>query len=462
LDHDRVPSLTAVEARPYDALADQRSALVSTRIIIMGAAGRDFHNFNTVFRDDPQCRVVAFTATQIPNIEGRRYPPELAGKLYPEGIPIFAESELPRLIGELGADQVVFAYSDVSHETVMHKASLVLACGPDFRLIGPAATMLKAKVPVVSVCAVRTGAGKSQTTRAVARILRGKGRRVVAVRHPMPYGDLVKQRVQRFATLEDLERHHCTIEEREEYEPHVVAGGVIYAGVDYGAILAEAEKEADVILWDGGNNDLPFYRPDLEIVVADPHRPGHERTYHPGEANLRRAHVIVINKVDSASPEGIDAVRRSIRELNPAARVIDAASPLFVDGAEQILGRRVLAVEDGPTLTHGGMKYGAGVLAALRHGAAEVVDPRPYAVGTLAQTFERYPGIGTLLPAMGYGDEQVRDLEATIARTPCDLVLIATPVDLRRLLRIDKPALRVGYELQEIGKPDLAEVLARF
>jgi predicted GTPase len=356
----------------------------------------------------------------------------------------------------------VFAYSDVPHEYVMHKASLVLACGPDFRLIGPAASTLQAKVPVVSVCAVRTGAGKSQTTRRVARILRAKGRRVVSIRHPMPYGDLVRQKVQRFAALEDLDRHQCTIEEREEYEPHIDAGGVIYAGVDYGAILAEAEKEADVILWDGGNNDLPFYKADLEIVVADPLRPGHERGYHPGEANLRRAHVVVINKIDSAGPEGIEAVRRSIHELNPRAVVVDAASPLTVEGAEAIRGKRVLAVEDGPTLTHGEMKYGAGVLAAIRHGAAEIVDPRPYTVGTLSTTFQKYPGIGTLLPAMGYGQEQVRDLEATIARTPCDLVLIATPIDLRRVLKLDKPALRVGYELQEIGKPDLADVLARF
>jgi predicted GTPase len=436
---------------------------VPTRVIIMGAAGRDFHNFNTVFRGDEQSRVVAFTATQIPNIEGRRYPKELAGPLYPDGIPIHPEAELPSLIRDLSVGQVVFAYSDVSHETVMHKASLVLAAGADFRLIGPDATMLKARVPLVSVCAVRTGAGKSQTSRKVARILRAKGLRVVAIRHPMPYGDLVRQRVQRFAALGDLDTQRCTIEEREEYEPHIAAGGVIYAGVDYGAILAEAEKEADVILWDGGNNDLPFYRPDLEIVVADPHRPGHERTYHPGETNLRRAHVVVINKVDSASPDGIEAVRRSVRELNPDAVVIDAASPLSVDGdARAIRGRRVLAIEDGPTLTHGGMKYGAGVLAATRHGAIEIVDPRPFTVGALAATFDRYPGIGPLLPAMGYGDQQVRDLEATIARTPCDLVLVATPIDLRRVLRIDKPALRVGYELQEIGKPDLADVLARF
>jgi len=435
---------------------------VTARIIIMGAAGRDFHNFNMVFRDDPTSRVVAFTATQIPNIEGRRYPKELAGPSYPEGVPIHAEAELPQLIRDLEVDQVVFAYSDVSHETVMHKASLALACGADFRLLGPKATMLKARVPVVSVCAVRTGSGKSQTTRRVAAILRAKGRRVVCVRHPMPYGDLVRQRVQRFAAPEDLDRHQCTIEEREEYEPHIAAGVVVYSGVDYAAILAEAEKEADVLVWDGGNNDLPFYLPDLEIVVADPHRPGHERTYHPGETNLRRAHVVVINKIDTAGREGTNLVRRSIRELNPGARVVDAASPLFVDGADEIRGKRVLAIEDGPTLTHGGMEYGAGVLAALRHGAAELVDPRPYAVGRLAETFASYPGIGTLLPAMGYGEDQTRDLEATIARTPCDLVLVATPIDLRRVVRIQQPTKRVSYELQEIGKPDLGDVLLRF
>jgi predicted GTPase len=429
------------------------------RVVIMGAAGRDFHNFNTVFREDPACEVVAFTATQIPNIEGRRYPPELAGPRYPGGIPIHPEAELRRLIRELGVDEVVFAYSDVSHETVMHQASLVLAAGADFRLIGPKASMIRSRAKVVSVCAVRTGAGKSQTTRRVVRVLRGKGRRVVAVRHPMPYGDLTRQRVQRFAALEDLDRHECTIEEREEYEPHIAAGGVIYAGVDYGAILAEAEREADVLVWDGGNNDLPFYVPDLEIVVADPHRAGHERTYHPGEANLRRAHVVVINKIDTAAPDAVDAVRRSVRELNPGAMVVDAASPLSVEQPEAIRGKTVLAVEDGPTLTHGGMKYGAGVLAALRHGAAEVVDPRPYAVGAIARSFEAYPGIGPLLPAMGYGEEQVRDLAATIARVPADLVLVATPVDLRRIVHIERPALRVGYELQEIGRPDLEDAL---
>jgi predicted GTPase len=433
-----------------------------TRIIIMGAAGRDFHNFNTVFRDDDNTEIVAFTATQIPNIDERRYPSALAGPRYPEGVPIHSEADLPRLIQELAVDQVVFSYSDVSHETVMHHASAVLARGADFRLIGPRASMIRSKVPVVSVCAVRTGCGKSQTTRRVLRLLRAKGRRAVAIRHPMPYGDLVKQRVQRFASLEDLDRHDCTIEEREEYEPHIAEGGVIYAGVDYGAILAEAEKEADVIVWDGGNNDLPFYVPDLEIVVVDPHRPGHERTYHPGETNLRRAHVVVVNKIDSAEPAGVEAVHRSINELNPTAVVVEAASPLFVEDAETIRGKRVLVVEDGPTLTHGGMKYGAGVLAARRHGAAEIVDPRPYTVGTLEKTFETYPEIGTLLPAMGYGEEQMRDLAQTIARVPADIVLVATPIDLRRTIQIEKPALRVRYELQEIGKPDLEDVLARF
>jgi predicted GTPase len=433
-----------------------------TRIIIMGAAGRDFHNFNTVFRDDDKTEIVAFTATQIPNIDERRYPPALAGPRYPEGVPIHSEADLPLLIRELAVDQVVFSYSDVSHETVMHHASAVLARGADFRLIGPRASMIRSHVPVVSVCAVRTGCGKSQTTRRVLRLLRAKGRRAVAIRHPMPYGDLVKQRVQRFASLEDLDRHECTIEEREEYEPHIAEGGVIYAGVDYGAILAEAEKEADVIVWDGGNNDLPFYVPDLEIVVVDPHRPGHERTYHPGETNLRRAHVVVVNKIDSAEPAGVETVHRSINELNPTAVVVEAASPLFVEDTDAIRGKRVLVVEDGPTLTHGGMKYGAGVLAARRYGAAEIVDPRPYTVGTLQKTFETYPEIGTLLPAMGYGEEQMRDLAETIARVPADVVLVATPIDLRRTIQIEKPALRVRYELQEIGKPDLEDVLARF
>ena len=358
-----------------------------TRVIIMGAAGRDFHNFNMVFRDDPGHQVVAFTAAQIPNIEGRRYPPELAGPRYPQGIPIHPEAELPRLIRELRPHQVVLAYSDLSHEAVMHLASQVLAAGPDFRLIGPDASMLESRVPVVSVCAVRTGSGKSQTTRRVVRILRDKGRKVVAVRHPMPYGEIARQRVQRFALMEDLDRHRCTIEEREEYEPHIAAGCVVYAGVDYGAILAEAEKEADVIVWDGGNNDLPFYASDLEIVVADPHRAGHELTYHPGEANLRRAHVVVINKIDTAGPEGITRVRESIRQLNPGALVVDAASPISVEDPSAIKGRQVLAIEDGPTLTHGDMTYGAGVVAAMKHGAASLVDPRPYAVGTIARAW---------------------------------------------------------------------------
>jgi predicted GTPase len=433
-----------------------------TRVLIMGAAGRDFHNFNTVFRGDPDKVVVAFTATQIPNIDGRRYPAALAGPGYPEGIPIHPEADLERLIVELAVDDVVFAYSDVSHENVMHKASRALAAGASFRLIGPNASMIRSGKPVVSVCAVRTGCGKSQTTRRVAELLRARGRRVAAIRHPMPYGDLVRQKVQRFAALEDLDRHLCTIEEREEYEPHIASGTIVYAGVDYGAILQEAEREADVIVWDGGNNDLPFYRPDLEIVVVDPHRPGHESRYHPGEANLRRAHVIVLNKVDTAPPEGVAAVRAAIAEMNPGARVIEAASPILVDDPAAIRGKRVLVVEDGPTLTHGEMKYGAGVLAARAHGAAEIVDPRPYAVGTIARTFEAYPGIGTLLPAMGYGDEQVRDLAATIERTPADLVLVATPIDLRRIVRIDKPSQRVRYELKEVGKPDLADVLARF
>jgi predicted GTPase len=430
-----------------------------TRVLIMGAAGRDFHNFNVVFRDDPSTEVVAFTATQIPNIEGRRYPAELAGGRYPGGIEIRPEADLPRLVRELGVDEVVFAYSDVSHESVMHKASIALAAGADFRLIGPKASMLRAKVPLVSVCAVRTGSGKSQTTRRVIRILRERGKRVVAIRHPMPYGDLVRQRVQRFAALEDLDLHRCTIEEREEYEPHIASGGVIYAGVDYAGIVAEAEKEADVIVWDGGNNDLPFYVADVEIVVADPHRAGHELGYHPGEANLRRAHVVVINKIDSADAAGIAAVRRSIREVNPGALVVDAASPISVEQAERIRGKRVLAIEDGPTLTHGEMKYGAGVLAALKHGAAEVLDPRPYTVGSISETFRKYPEIGSLLPAMGYGAEQMRDLEATIDRTPAELVLVATPIDLRRVIQISKPALRVGYELQEIGRPDLSDAL---
>ncbi|MBE9507440.1 MAG: GTPase, partial [Chloroflexi bacterium] len=386
----------------------------------MGAAGRDFHNFNTYFRDDSHYQVVAFTATQIPNIEGRRYPPELAGSLYPEGIPICPEEELDDLIRQHKVDQVIFSYSDVPHEYVMHKASQVLVAGADFRLMGTGTTMLESKKPVIAICAVRTGSGKSQTTRHVCDVLQRIGKKVVVIRHPMPYGDLAAQAVQRFANYEDLDRHKCTIEEREEYEPHIDRGLVVYAGVDYESILRQAEEETDVVVWDGGNNDLPFYRPDLFITVADPHRAGHELRYHPGEANLRAADVIVINKIDTASPEGVAEVRASIQKVNPQAIVVDAASPIFVEDPDAVRGKRVLVIEDGPTLTHGGMAYGAGVAAARKFGAAELVDPRPYAVDSIAETFERYPHIGTLLPAMGYGEEQTRDLEETINATECD------------------------------------------
>jgi len=433
------------------------------RVLIMGAAGRDFHNFNTVFRDNDRYQVVAFTATQIPNIEGRLYPPQLAGKLYPTGIPIHPEEELLDLIREHDVNQVIFAYSDVSHEYVMHKASAVLAAGADFRLLGGKETLLKSSKPVVAVCAVRTGSGKSQTTRYVCDALQKMGHRVVAIRHPMPYGDLAAQAVQRFADYDDLDRYQCTIEEREEYEPHIDRGVVVFAGVDYEAILREAEKEADVIVWDGGNNDLPFYKPDLHITVADPHRPGHELTYYPGESNLRAADVVVINKIDTADLAGISPVRANARAVNPSATLIEAASPIFVEHPEEIAGKRVLVVEDGPTLTHGGMTYGAGVVAARRFGAAEIIDPRPYAVRSIAQTFEKYPNTGTLLPAMGYGAEQIRDLEETINATPCDLVIIGTPIDLRRVVKIKVPADRVRYELQVIGQPTLEDVLqARF
>ncbi len=431
------------------------------RVIIMGAAGRDFHNFNVYFRDNPDYQVVAFTATQIPNIEGRRYPPELAGRLYPDGIPIYPEEELTDLIRRYQVDQVVFAYSDVSHEYVMHKASQALVAGADFRLMGTGSTMLTSRKPVVAICAVRTGSGKSQTTRHVCDVLRRLGHRVVVVRHPMPYGDLTAQAVQRFATYEDLDRYRCTIEEREEYEPHIDRGVVVYAGVDYERILRQAEEEADIVVWDGGNNDLPFFRPDLHIVVADPHRPGHEVRYHPGEANLRAADVVVINKVDTADPGGVAQVRENILEVNPQAIVIEAASPIFVEDPRAIQGQRVLVIEDGPTLTHGEMAYGAGVTAARRFGAAELVDPRPYAVRSIAETFRKYPHIGPLLPAMGYGEEQIRDLEETINATPCDLVLAATPVDIRRLLKVRYPVDRVRYELQVIGQPTLEEILAR-
>ncbi len=429
------------------------------KVIIMGAAGRDFHNFNTVFRHNDAYEVVAFTATQIPNIDDRRYPPELAGKLYPAGIPIYPESDLERLIKEHNVDQVVFAYSDVPHEYVMHKASQVLAAGSDFRLIGPKETQIKSTKPVVSICAVRTGAGKSQTTRRVSEILKAMGYRVAAIRHPMPYGNLVKQTVQRFADYKDLDDHDCTIEEREEYEPHIDRGVVIYAGVDYEAILRQAEQEADIILWDGGNNDLSFYQSDLHIVVADPHRPGHELSYHPGETNLRMADVVVINKIDTADLDHIAHVRDSIRKVNPDATVVEAASPIFVDDPAAIRGKSVLVIEDGPTLTHGEMAYGAGVVAARRFGAAEIIDPRPYAVGSIVATYQKYPTTGAVLPAMGYGAEQTRELEETINNTPCDLVLVATPIDLRRVLEINRPTQRVRYELQEIGQPTLVDVL---
>jgi len=429
------------------------------RVLIMGAAGRDFHNFNVYFRDNPNYEVVAFTATQIPHIEERVYPAELAGPGYPEGIRIHPESELVSLIRDLEVDQVVFAYSDVSHEYVMHRASEVLAAGADFRLMGTGTTMLRSAKPVVAVCAGRTGSGKSQTTRRICDLLRGKGKRVVAVRHPMPYGDLVKQACQRFATYEDLERHRCTIEEREEYEPLIGRGVIVYAGVDYERVLREAEREADVIVWDGGNNDLPFYRPDLHVVVVDPHRPGHELRYHPGETNLRAADVVVINKIETADGEDVDTVRNNVASANPGATVVEAASPIFVEDPNAIRGKRVLVVEDGPTLTHGEMSYGAGVVAARRFGAAEIVNPRPYAVGSILETYEKYPTTGDVLPAMGYGQEQVDELEQTIENTPCDLVLVATPIDLRRVVTIGKPSQRVRYEMQEVGRPNLADVL---
>ena len=429
------------------------------RIIIMGAAGRDFHNFNTYFRDKPGYEVVAFTATQIPNIEGRVYPPTLSGEHYPEGIPIFPEERLTDLIRELKVDQVVFSYSDISHSSVMHKASAVLAAGADFRLLGPCSTQIKSKKPLVSICAVRTGCGKSQTTRHVADVLQSLGHRVVAIRHPMPYGDLSKQIWQRFATYEDLDLHDCTIEEREEYEPHIDRGIVVYAGVDYGEILRRAEEEADIIIWDGGNNDISFYEPDLLIVVTDPHRPGHELNYHPGETNLRMADIVVINKIDTADLANIVTVRENIRSVNPNASIVEAASPIFVDDPAAIAGKRVLVVEDGPTLTHGEMEYGAGSVAARRFGAAELIDPRPYITGSIVDTFEQYPNVGALLPAMGYGAEQIADLEATINKTPADLVIIGTPIDLRKIVNIKHPTDRVRYELQAIGRPTLEELL---
>jgi predicted GTPase len=433
------------------------------RIVILGAAGRDFHNFNVLYRNNPRVEVVAFTATQIPHIEGRVYPPTLAGESYPVGIPIVPESELPALFEREEIESAVFSYSDVTYEHVMQRAALINALGADFVLLGANRTMLPSVKPVIAVCAVRTGSGKSQTTRRLAALLRQQGYRVVVVRHPMPYGDLAAQAVQRFGSYDDFERAQCTIEEREEYEHHVAAGSVVFAGVDYALILKEAEKEADVILWDGGNNDLPFYRPSLWVVVTDPHRPGHEIRYYPGETNLYRADVIVLNKMDSATPEGIDEVSRNVARRNPRAKIVRAKSPVAVQGeAALIRGKRVLCIEDGPTVTHGEMRYGAAMVAAKAFGAGEIVDPRPYAVGELADTFRAYPGIGALLPAMGYGERQIEDLERTIRAVPCDVVLVGTPIDLSRLVTIDKPFMRVTYSLEEIGSPTLSELVAEF
>ncbi|NQU26971.1 MAG: GTPase [Candidatus Marinimicrobia bacterium] len=432
------------------------------KTLIMGAAGRDFHNFNVIYRNNAKYDVVAFTATQIPDIEGRLYPAALAGELYPEGILIHDESDLEVLIERHEVEEVVFAYSDVSYETVMRKAARVIAVGAHFKLLGSKPTMIKSTKPVIGIGAVRTGCGKSQTTRLVAKILKDAGKKVAAIRHPMPYGDLVAQKVQRFASIDDLKKHKCTIEEMEEYEPHINTGTIIYAGVDYEAILREAEQEADVILWDGGNNDLPFYQLDLNIVVVDPHRPGHEISYFPGETNLLMADVVIINKIDSADAEDIEEVRWNIREVNPDAIVIDGASPISVEDAHLILGKRALIVEDGPTLTHGEMKFGAGTVAAEKFGASEAIDPREFTVGTITETFEKYPEIGLVLPAMGYGEQQMKDLEATIAKADCDVVIIGTPIDLRRICKIKQPSVRVTYDLQEIGRPNLTDVLQPF
>lgn len=432
------------------------------KIIIMGAAGRDFHNFNVYYRDNEEYRVVAFTATQIPDIEGRKYPSELAGKLYPEGIPIYAEESLSELIKDHDVDEVCFAYSDVPHEYVMHKASEVHAAGASFILLGPDATMIKSNRPLVSVCAVRTGCGKSQTSRKIALILKQKGRKVAVIRHPMPYGNLVEQKVQRFEKYEDLAKHKCTIEEREEYEPHISNGIIVYAGVDYQAILDDAEKEADIILWDGGNNDFSFYRPDLDIVVTDPHRPGHELLYHPGETNFRRAQVLVINKMGTAEEDKVNLLIDNITRYNPKATIIRANSPVSVEGGEEIAGKNVLVVEDGPTLTHGEMTYGAGIVAANKYGAASIIDPRPYAVGSIKDTFTKYSHLDMVLPAMGYGDQQVAELEKTINKSDCDLVVSGTPFDLNRLIKSDKKILRVRYDIEEIGSPNLEEILKDF
>jgi predicted GTPase len=435
--------------------------MAKKKIIICGAAGRDFHNFNVVYRNNSEYEVVAFTATQIPDIDGRVYPAQLAGNGYPNGIPIVNESELAPLIKKHNVDEVVFAYSDVTHQHVMHIGSIAMAAGASYKLLSPTQTMIKSSKPVVSICAVRTGCGKSQTTRAVLDALRGMGLKVVSVRHPMPYGNLVEQRVQRFANKEDLKRYNCTIEEMEEYEPHIDRKSVIYAGVDYEAILREAEKEADVILWDGGNNDTPFFKSDLEIVVVDPHRPNHELNYHPGETNFHRAQVIVINKMDSAEQKNVEIIERNLQKFNPTATVVKANSRLDLDKPELIKGKRVLVVEDGPTLTHGEMKFGAGVVAAQKYGAGRLVDPRPWTVGTITKTFEKYPEIGTLMPAMGYGAQQVKDLEDSINKCDCDVVVSATPIDLGRIVKVTKPMVRVGYELEEISSPNLKEILAK-
>lgn len=435
--------------------------LSKIKVIIMGAAGRDFHNFNVYFRNNSNYEVVAFTATQIPDIAGRKYPAELSGPLYPRGIPIYLEEDLPNLIKKNEIDQVILAYSDLPHQYVMNKASVVLAGGADFRLMGPKSTMLKSNLPVVSICAVRTGCGKSQTTRKVTDILKKKGYKIAVIRHPMPYGDLIEQIWQRYENYADLDRYNCTIEEREEYEPHLDRGNILYAGVDYQEILKRAEKDVDIIVWDGGNNDLPFYKPDLHIVVTDPHRAGHEMTYYPGEANLRMADIVVMNKIDTADLDKINQLRENIHQLAPEAILIEAASPLTVDNPELIRGKRVLVVEDGPTLTHGGMKYGAGMVAAQKYGAKEIIDPRPYTIGTIKDTYTKYPGIGKLLPAMGYGKKQIQELEDTINAVDCDVVIIGTPIDLSRIIKINKKSIRVKYELQEIGRPDLEEVLSQ-
>ncbi len=439
--------------------------MTKKNVIIIGAAGRDFHNFNTYYRNNENYNVLAFTAAQIPDIDGRKYPKELAGRLYPDGIPIYEEKELPDLIKNLKIDDCVFSYSDVTYQKVMATSAIVNAAGANFILLGPNDTMVKSTKPVIAVGATRTGCGKSQTSRRIIEILMEKGLKVIAVRHPMPYGDLVRQKVQRFANISDLKKHDCTIEEMEEYEPHVVRGNVIYAGVDYEAILRAAENDpdgCDVILWDGGNNDFPFYKPDLNITVIDPHRPGHETFYYPGEVTLRLSDVVIINKMDSAPPEGIQTVRDNISQLAPQAIVIDGASPIKVDDISVIKGKKVLVVEDGPTLTHGGMKIGAGTVAATKFGASELVDPRPYIVGKLAETFKIYPNIGTLLPAMGYSEEQLADLEMTINNTDCDSVIIGTPIDLNRIIKITKPNTRVYYDLQEIGQPNLEGILGDF